>query len=372
MWIGAHVRAGGDLVGALERAHQIGADVVQVFTQSPRAWKPTEHAPAVLERYRGAAAADRTVRATFCHATYLINLAATDPDVLARSRACLVANLSAASGMGASGLVLHLGSHRGRGFGGCVDQVVGGLLGALEAATDPVAGAPGAERDPAACPILLENAAGAGDTVGRTFEELGAVLDLADAGAAIGTCLDTQHLWASGVGYGSLQEADAVVRCIDATVGLRSLRCLHLNDSKVPLGANRDRHENLGRGTIGEPALACLIGHPSLDGRSAVLEVPGDGDGPRRADLRAARRILRAGQQLWAGEGPEGAREGAREALLEEEPLEEARGELRRAARRPHAGGRAAGAAGAAGAVGAVRAAGAAGAARTGGRGEEE
>ena len=358
MWIGAHVRAGGDLVGTLERAHQIGADVVQVFTQSPRVWKPTEHAPTVLERYRSAAAADRTVRATFCHATYLINLAATDPDVLARSRACLVANLSVASGMGASGLVLHLGSHRGRGFGGCVDQVVGGLLGGLEAATDPVAGAPGAERDPAACPILLENAAGAGDTVGRTFEELAAVLDLADAGAAIGTCLDTQHLWASGVGYGSPQEADAVVRCIDATVGLGSLRCLHLNDSKVPLGANRDRHENLGRGTIGETALACLLGHPSLEGRSAVLEVPGDGDGPRRADLRAARRILRAGQQLWAGGAPEGvresARESAREALLEEEPPEEARGELRRVARRPHAGGRAAGAA------------------RTGGRGEEE
>ena len=321
MWIGAHVRAGGDLVGALERAHEVGAEVVQVFTQSPRAWKPTEHAPAVLERYRSAVAADRTVRATFCHATYLINLAATDPDVLARSRACLVANLSAAYGMGASGLVLHLGSHRGRGFDRCVGQVVDGLLGALEAAADPVAGAPGAGRDPAACPILLENAAGAGDTVGRTFEELAAVLDLADAGGAIGTCLDTQHLWASGVGYGSLEEADAVVRGIDATVGLGSLRCLHLNDSKVPLGANRDRHENLGRGSIGETALACLLGHPSLDGLSAVLEVPGDGHGPRGDDLCAARRILRIGRQRWA---------------------DVPQRELRRAARRPHAGGRAA------------------------------
>jgi deoxyribonuclease-4 len=322
MWIGAHVRAGGDLVGALERAHEVGAEVVQVFTQSPRAWKPTEHAPAVLERYRSAVAADRTVRATFCHATYLINLAATDPDVLARSRACLVANLSAAYGMGASGLVLHLGSHRGRGFDRCVGQVVDGLLGALEAAEDPVAGAPGAERDPAACPILLENAAGAGDTVGRTFEELAAVLDLADAGGAIGTCLDTQHLWASGVGYGSPKEADAVVRGIDETVGLGSLRCLHLNDSKVPLGANRDRHENLGRGAIGETALACLLGHPSLDGLFAVLEVPGDGHGPRRDDLRAARRILRIGRQHWA-DAPQR--------------------ELRRAALRPHAGGHAAG-----------------------------
>ncbi|HUA94520.1 MAG TPA: TIM barrel protein, partial [Acidimicrobiales bacterium] len=181
MLIGAHVRAGGKLVPALERADEIGADVIQVFTQSPRAWKPTQYAPGVLDGYRAAQEEHPRVAATFCHATYLINLATADDQLLKRSRACLVANLTVARGMGASGLVLHIGSHRGLGLEGCLPQVVGALIDALE------------EVGPG-CPILLENAAGAGGTVGRSFEELGTVLDRAGAGESLGVCLDTQHL----------------------------------------------------------------------------------------------------------------------------------------------------------------------------------
>ena len=302
MRIGAQVRAGGELVGALARAHDIGADVVQVFTQSPRVWKPGQYAPAVLERYRTAAEADPTVSATYCHATYLINLATGDPALLERSLECLVANLSTAMGMGASGLVLHVGSHRGGGFEGCVDQVVGTLLRALDAARDPLepGRARGAAGAPGGCPILLENAAGAGGTVGRDLEELGEILGRAGAGAALGVCLDTQHLWASGVDFGTPQTADAVVARVDATVGLGALGCLHLNDSKVPLGANRDRHANLGEGLIGAAALGCLLAHPALQDRAAILEVPGAGHGPRAEDVAAARRALAAGRRLWA------------------------------------------------------------------------
>jgi deoxyribonuclease IV len=301
MLIGAHVRAGGQLVPALERAHAIGADVVQVFTQSPRAWKPTQYAPAVLARYREAQAADPAVAATYCHATYLINLATPDPALLARSRACLVANLSAARGMGAAGLVLHIGSHRGQGAEQCLDQVAEALLFALDTASDPLTGSSSDAVAPDRCPILLENAAGAGDTVGRTFEELAAVLDRAGGGDALGVCLDTQHLWASGVGFGSVGEADELVGVVDATVGMGALGCIHLNDSKVAQGANRDRHENIGEGTIGEKSFACLLGHPRLQALAAILEVPGAGDGPRAEDIEAARRALRAGRRLWRG-----------------------------------------------------------------------
>jgi deoxyribonuclease IV len=299
MRIGAHVRAGGRLVPALERAHAIGAEVVQVFTQSPRGWKPTQYAPDVLSRYRDAQASDPSVSATYCHATYLINLATPDPELLARSQSCLIANLVAAKGMGASGLVLHIGSHRGQGTGESLDQVVDALLRAIDVSADPLACCSGRPDEPGSCPILLENAAGAGDTVGRTFEELAAVLDRARAGDALGVCLDTQHLWASGVGFGTPDEAEGVVRALDATVGRSALRCVHLNDSKVAMGANRDRHENIGEGTIGEKALACLIGHPSFQGLPAILEVPGDGAGPRAEDVRAARRALQAGRRLW-------------------------------------------------------------------------
>ena len=166
MLIGAHVRGGGTLVDRLQRGVDVGADAIQVFTQSPRAWKPTQYAPDVLAAYRAAARAHPTVRATFCHATYLINLATGDDTLYTRSVECLIANLSVARGMGASGLVLHIGSHKGAGVDHAVRRVAGALLLALDSAN-----APGDPTAPA-CPILLENAAGAGGTVGRTLEEL--------------------------------------------------------------------------------------------------------------------------------------------------------------------------------------------------------
>jgi len=285
MLIGAHVRAGGNLVQALVRGEEIGAEVVQVFTQSPRAWKPTQYAPEVLFGYRSAQRDHPGIAATFCHATYLINLATGDEQLLAKSRACLISNLTVAQGMGASGLVLHVGSHRGLGFERCVPQVVDALTEAIETVE------PG-------CPILLENAAGAGGTVGRSFEELARVIDEAGSGDALGVCLDTQHLWASGVGFSTIEEADAAMAAFDATIGLARLGCLHLNDSKVPFGANRDRHANIGEGTIGESGLAALLGHPALQGLSAILEVPGAGDGPRAQDVATARRTLATGLKM--------------------------------------------------------------------------
>ena len=116
MNVGAHVRGGGQLIPSLEAGVEIGATSIQVFVQSPRMWKPTQYAPAVLAAYREAQAAHPSVRSTFCHATYLINLASPDPDLYQRSVACLTSNLSVSRGMGASGVVLHVGSHMGAGF----------------------------------------------------------------------------------------------------------------------------------------------------------------------------------------------------------------------------------------------------------------
>ena len=288
MSIGAHVRAGGKLVPALERGAEIGAEVVQVFTQSPRAWKPTQYAEEVLYEYRVAQENSPVIAETFCHATYLINLASDQPDLLQRSVDCLAANLATATGMGASGLVLHVGSHKGSGFADCLPQVVDALGGVLERFD---------ARLTNACPILLENAAGTGGTVGRSFEELAAILDAAGAALAprLGVCLDTQHLWASGIGYTSVEEADDVVAYFDAVIGLDRLRCLHLNDSKVELGANRDRHANVGEGTIGALHLGLLLSHPALVELPAILEVPGDGDGARASDIADARKALQLG-----------------------------------------------------------------------------
>jgi deoxyribonuclease-4 len=274
MRIGAHVRAGTGLLPALSKGADIGAAVVQIFTQSPRMWKPSQYSHELLDAYRSAQGEHPTVGSTFCHATYLINVAAPDPGVAARSRSCLAANLEVANGLAADGLVLHVGSHRGTGFERSLPAVVDALLVALDGAPPPVTG-----HDP--CAILLENTAGAGATIGRTFEELNAVIEASGGDERLGVCLDTQHLWASGTSFATTEEADEVVAALDRIVGLERLQCLHVNDSKVVLGANRDRHENLGEGTIGEEGLAALLGHPRLQGLPAILEVPGDGEGPR-------------------------------------------------------------------------------------------
>ncbi len=269
-------------------------------------WKPSQYGPEVLAGYRAAQAEHPSVKATFCHATYLINLATPDAELASKSRACLNANLATAEGMGADGLVLHIGSHRGSGFEAALPAIAAALIEALDSVGDTSTRAPGvidpdAEDAAASCPILLENAAGAGDTVGRSFEELAEVIDMADADERLGVCLDTQHLWASGIPFNTVEDADDLMRLVDRTVGLGRLRCLHLNDSKVDFGANRDRHENIGAGTIGSDGLSALMGHPDLQGLPAILEVPGAGDGPRTEDVARARKVWKNGLAMRSG-----------------------------------------------------------------------
>jgi deoxyribonuclease-4 len=276
---GAQVRQAGGLLAALGRAEAMGAAVMQVFAQSPRQWRMPADGLERSAAFRTAWAASPTVQAVVCHAPYLLNLAAADPDVYDRSRQCLAANLASATAMGALGLVIHPGSHGGTGLAARLDTLAAALREALDSTPHP-------------CPILLENTAGAGGTIGRSFDELGAIIDRAGGDRRLGVCLDTQHLWAAGVAFRTRREADRVVTDLDRHVGLDRLACLHVNDSKVPLGAGLDRHETLGLGTIGAAPLRALLGHPRLQGLPAVLEVPGlAGHGPAAEDLALARRL---------------------------------------------------------------------------------
>jgi len=287
MRFGAQVRQRGGLLAALQRGEAMGAEVVQLFVQSNRQWRPPSNDEAAYAAYREAAAASRVVSGTVCHAPYLINLVSPDPQTASRSAEALVANLRAATWLGATAVILHPGSHRGVGATGA-EQRIGALV---AAALDEA----GVGRD-GVCDVLLENTAGAGHTVGRTFEELAAIIAATGGDERVGVCVDTQHLWASGVGFATVAEADHVVDALRATVGLDRVRCLHVNDSKVPFGSNRDRHANLGAGSIGRRALGALLSHPDLQALPAILEVPGTaGMGPGAADLRTVRAVHAAG-----------------------------------------------------------------------------
>lgn len=287
MRFGAQVRQIGGFLAALRRGEEMGAEVLQLFAQSSRQWRLPPREDEVFAAYCEAVSASQVVSATVCHAPYLINLISPDPLTAERSYVSLVANLRAATDLGAMGLVLHPGSHRGVDAESATRRIAAKIVDVL----DEAAAASGA-----VCDVLLENTAGAGGTVGRSFDELADIISEADYDKRIGVCIDTQHLWASGVRYTTLAEADTVVGCLAATVGIARLRCLHLNDSKVPFGSNHDRHENLGKGTIGARPLRALLGHPDLQAVPVILEVPGKtGSGPGTADLETARALHAAG-----------------------------------------------------------------------------
>ena len=207
--------------------------------------------------------------------------------------ACLTHNLSVGRGMGAQGVILHVGSHRGTGFDEALERVAEGLMRALDEADS----APDGIAD---CPILIENAAGAGGTVGRSLDEIEAIIDACGDDERLGLCIDTQHLWASGIDYTSIAGTKKLIKDVKDRIGLERLACLHLNDSKTELGGNKDRHANLGEGTIGADGLAPLLGHPKIRNLPLILEVPGDGDGPRASDVVAAAKIVNDGIKLYA------------------------------------------------------------------------
>jgi deoxyribonuclease-4 len=284
---GAHVRQTGGLLKAIERGERSGFDVIQVFTQSPRQWRPTprdaEELAALNQRRRDSP----TLVDWVCHATYLINLASPDEAQRRRSADCLTGNMQVATALGASSVILHAGSHMGAGLKARLPVIAQAITAALDATPD-------------GCGLLLENTAGAGGTIGRSFDELAAMVDAAGGHPRLGVCLDSQHLWAAGIDFATPEGMDAVVASLDRAVGVERLRCLHLNDSKVPLGGQRDRHANLGEGEIGEAGLAAFLGHPRVQGLPALMEFEGyGGDGADKDDLDAARLLHARGLDLY-------------------------------------------------------------------------
>lgn len=291
MLFGAHVRQSGGLDKAIDRGESSGFDVIQVFTQSPRQWRPTSRDSAELAALRARRESSASLRQWVCHATYLINVASTDVAVCTRSAECLTENMRVASALGASSLIVHVGSHMGAGLEQQLPLIVDAIHAALSAT-------------PGGADLLLENTAGSGATIGRTFDELALVIDAAGSSKRLGVCLDSQHLWASGIDFTSPERMDAVVTGLEDALGLDRLRCLHLNDSKVPFGSQRDRHANLGEGSIGAGGLAAFLGHPAVQGLPAVMEFEGyGGNGADKADLDAARLIHEAGLALYGAGG---------------------------------------------------------------------
>ena len=286
---GAHVSTSGGIHTAIDRAEQIGAESVQIFTQSPRTWRPTNHDPANFERFKERRA-EAGIDGVVCHALYLVNLATPDEEIYEKSVATLESTVDVACAIEADGVVFHVGSHLGAGFVAGLEHVVPALERALERCSDTTW-------------LLIENSAGTGGTVGRSVDELATMVERLDGHPRLGVCLDSCHLYASGVDVTDAAALDACIDEVDKRIGLERLRALHVNDSATPLGSNRDRHANLGEGEIGE-GMSVFLGHPKLQGLPTILEVPGpDGHGPDAAEIQRLR-DLHARGLLAAKPGP--------------------------------------------------------------------
>jgi apurinic endonuclease (APN1) len=279
MYFGAHISASGGLHKTLDRALEMGAEAVQLFTQSPRMWRPTNHAPETFELFKQRrselAIPDGGVVA---HALYLCNLAAPDNEIYAKSRAALRNTMETACAIDADGVIFHVGSHLGAGMEVGIERVLPALNEVLELCNDRTW-------------LLMENSAGAGGTIGRSIDELVTLFDACGRHERLGICLDTCHLYVSGVDIRESEVVGSLVEDMSSRIGLDRLRALHINDAAAPLGSNRDRHANIGDGEIGEQ-MGVFLSHPKLQGLPAFLEVPGvDKNGPNPDELRKVREM---------------------------------------------------------------------------------
>jgi len=271
---GAHCSGG--IKKALDKGQAMNADCVQLFVQSPRAWRFPNHDPKDLEAFR--ARREELGIPVLVHALYLINLAAPDDEIYRKSVETMSSTMDAACAIDAEGVVFHVGSHLGAGFDAGVERVVPALAQVLEHANERTW-------------LLMENSAGAGGTIGRSIDELAVLFDALEAHERLGVCLDSCHLYVSGVDVTDEEAWDACLREVDERIGLDRLRALHANDAKAPLGSNRDRHDNIGDGLMGE-GIGVFLAHPQVQELPAVLEVPGaDGHGPNAEEIKKLRDI---------------------------------------------------------------------------------
>ncbi len=271
MLIGAHVSPAGGPAKAVGRGVERGARSIQIFNQNPRAWKPTEYAQEAVAAYHEALAAS-DVDALLIHAVYLLNAGSEDPEIRAKTLTSLRSSLRAGDRLGAHCVVLHPGSA----LKGDVDAAIARAGAVIAEAL--------AESD--ACPLHLENTAGSGGTLGRSFAELAALLEAAGGHERLGICLDSCHLYASGYDIRTAEGLTETLDEHDRLCGAERLGSLHLNDSKVTLGSNVDRHAPIGDGELGEDGCAVFLSEPRFDGLPVILETLRDAKAADDADIR--------------------------------------------------------------------------------------
>lgn len=278
MNLGAHLTISDGLPAAMVLSRQIGADNFQFFTRNPRGGK--QRAMGADEIAAGQKRREELgVRSLIGHFPYTVNLASPKPDAYGFARDTLRADLRWGDRLGADVLVVHPGSHVGDG----VEQGVERIISAVNHALDGYAGSTW---------LLLETMSGQGSEIGQSPAELRAILAGCGWPPRLGVCLDSCHLFAAGFDLRTPAGVEEMVQAFDQAVGLDRVRCLHLNDSKAPVGAHKDRHELIGRGELGPDGIRAVVSHPFLRTLPICLETPVDDYPDYAAEIKAVQALL--------------------------------------------------------------------------------
>ena len=254
---------------AVRQGLDLGCEAIQVFTRNQRQWKPKPLDPAMVEAFRGEGAQAGYLRHAVSHASYLINLCATDPATLERSRTAFVDEIGRCATLGIPYLCIHPGSHLGAGEEAGLAGVAKNVRWAL--------GKTRGKR----VKVLLENTAGQGTNLGHRLEHLGELLRRIRS-RRVGVCIDTCHLFAAGYDLRTRSAYEASMDAIEECIGFERVLAFHLNDSKFDCGERRDRHEHIGEGAIGKAAFLRLVNDERASGLPGLLETPGGPDGYRK------------------------------------------------------------------------------------------
>lgn len=282
--IGAHVSAAVSLERSFDRAKDIGANCSQIFISPPQQWLQTKHGVEEIKKYNDAAR-ESGIEPNFIHGTYLINLATGKPENLQKSIEWLKYAMNLSYGLGTEGVIFHTGSHGGVGFEKVTNQIVRSLKDILDKCPPIV----GRMSTPS---IILENSAGAGDSIGSKFSELGAIIKKVN-NPRLKVCLDTCHLYAAGYDIKTPEGLEKTLNEFEREVGLKNLAAIHANDTKFDIGSNKDRHENIGEGFLGSNAFKNMVNHLSLQNIPFILEVPGFSDtGPDIENIQILKGLI--------------------------------------------------------------------------------
>ncbi len=278
MRVGVHTSIAGALENAAHHARKIGCDTFQMFSANPRGWKTLDPTPEQCERFR-AARAGYGLAPVVVHDNYLINLASADPRIREKSIAAFRREIARAVALGAEFLVTHPGSAKGR----SAPQAIATCIASLREA------ASGLNLD--GLRILIENTAGQGSAIGRTFEEVAEIIAGAERGLPMGACVDTAHSFEAGYAIHTPDGLDQMVKQLDATIGLKNVRVIHANDSKTAFGSHADRHQHIGKGKIGAKAFGRNVRHSKLRDLPFICETPIERPGDDKRNLRVMRKL---------------------------------------------------------------------------------